>query len=324
MLYQEARPTIFDNVVGNKTTVSALKKVLCRKSKDRPHVFLFSGPTGCGKTTLARILADQLGCEGKNVFELNAANTRGIETTREISGLMQDLTFETDPKCFIFDECHELTSSAQEALLKVLEDIKEDYYFIFCTTEPKSLIPTIRNRCTEYEVCKIGIKQLETLLDHVCITHSIVLPTGIIGGVQTTPQDLMAGIASVSDGSPRTALVLLEKVIDLTIEEAIEILSMSTDNENTIQDLCKLLIQGPELRIKSFSKIIETFDKVNEDSEKIRKYLMTILAGKMSSFAAKNKIDDCRDIKNLMEIFSVNTFYGGKSQLCMMVAKACL
>ena len=114
------------------------------------------------------------------------------------------------------------------------------------------------------------------------------------------------------------------KIADLTIEEAIEILSMSTDNENTIQDLCKLLIQGPELRIKSFSKIIETFDKVNEDSEKIRKYLMTILAGKMSSFAAKNKIDDCRDIKNLMEIFSVNTFYGGKSQLCMMVAKACL
>ena len=324
MLYQEVRPSSFDEVVGNKTTISALKKVLCRKPKDRPHVFLFSGPTGCGKTTIARILAKELGCSISNTCELNAANTRGIDTTREISEFIQRLNFDVGSRCFIFDECHELTASAQEALLKILEDTPENCYFIFCTTEPKSLIPTIRNRCTEYEVCKIGVRQIEELLDHVCTITGIVVPTGIVDGVQTTPQDLISGIAANSDGSPRTAIVLLEKILGLTVEEAIEILSMSSDSENTIQDLCKLLIQSPELRIKNFSKIMETFDKINEDSERIRKYIMVFLAGKMSSFASKNKIDECRDIKHLMEVFSENTYYGGKSHLCTTIAKACL
>jgi DNA polymerase-3 subunit gamma/tau len=324
MLYQEVRPSSFDEVVGNKTTVSALKKVACRNPKDRPHTFLFSGPTGCGKTTLARILSKELGCFDGNVIELNAANTRGIDTTREIHDFVHADCFNSGPKCFIFDECHELTASAQEALLKILEDTPENCYFIFCTTEPKSLIPTIRNRCTEYEVCKIGVRQIEDLLDHVCTVAGIVPPVGIIDGVQTTPQDLIGGIAAVSDGSPRTALVLLEKVNGLTVEEAIEILSMSSDSENTIQDLCKLLIQSPELRVKNFSKIMGTFDKINEDSERIRKYMMAFLAGKMSSFASKNKIDECRDIKHLMEVFSENTFYGGRSQLCAMMAKSCL
>lgn len=329
MLYQKIRPTIFDNVIGNKTNISALKKVLCRKPKDRPHVFLFSGPTGCGKTTLARILADQLGCEGNNLVELNAANTRGIDTTREVYESVQSLCFDDGPKCFIFDECHELTSSAQEALLKILEDTPENCYFMFCTTEPKSLIPAILNRCKEatYEVCKLGINDLVKLIQYTYTTYDNSIELCVDKDGTTSPEEvneIIKVIAEESEGCPRTAISLLERINGLSTEEAIEVLAIPKELEKSFQDLCKLLIQGPDLRIKNFSKIMETFDKINEDSERIRKYLMSFLAGKMSSFAAKNKIEDCRDIKNLMKIFSVNTFYGGKSQLCSMIAEACL
>jgi len=309
-LYQEIRPTNFKDVVGNSEAVGAFMAMLRKPVDARPHAILLKGPSGCGKTTIARILAKEFGAPLESIFELNAANTNGVATVRGIAENAPLVGFGGGAKVYIFDECHEFSGKAQECLLKVIEDNPPHCYFIFCTTDPESLIPTIHNRCAEYTVRLLLDKEIRKVLVQACEKKGYDVTAGI-----------MEALVQTCDGSPRASLVALEKVVGMTdVDSAIELIINGTEQEKSILDLFNLLAMGPVARRKKWKKIITTFDAINEDSERIRFAVMTFLYNKLKKY---DNVEDAMDITHLLKIFSNTTFYGKKSLMGALIARAC-
>jgi len=266
VLYLKYRPKDFDEFVGNESTVESLKSVLERGNP--PHAFLFYGPTGCGKTTLARIVKKYLGCGDRDFHEYNVANVRGIDTIREILNQMWYAPVGGRSKIYLLDECHALTRDAQNALLKALEDTPSHVYFILCTTEPQRLLQTIRNRCTPFEVSRLARPKMLRLLKRVSEAEGLNLDGRFLGQ-----------IATMSEGSPRAALVLLDGVKDLQDENDIEkFLQSQIPDEMKFQDLIHVLLDyrlSSPARWKEVSRFLST---TREDPEKLRRALMHYLA----------------------------------------------
>lgn len=307
-LYQELRPNCLADVIGNEPTVKALDKML--GSPTRPHAILIKGPSGCGKTTLARILALAFGSDVHSMFEYNAANTNGIATIRSIAAEVGLSTLGGKPKTYIIDECHEMTGPAQEALLKVLEEPPVHCYFILCTTEPANLIETIRNRCTPYEVSRLGESYIMKLLESACQKKGFKVDGQVLQGVAIT-----------CGGSPRAALVSLEAVKDIPdVDTAFQMLVKGTAEDPKVIDLCKMMYASPEIRRQKWALIVRTLDRIEEDPERLRKSILTYLYKKLIT-AVDEK--EALDLTHLIRIFSNSVFYGGKSHLGSLVAQAC-
>lgn len=310
MLYQTVRPQNLSEIVGNSVTVGALRTMLRKPSEERPHTILLKGPSGCGKTTVARILAKEFGSIDLSTIELNAANTRGIDTIREISGSAFLIGLGGKSKTYIFDESHQLTSPAQEALLKVIEDNPPHCYFILCTTEPQNIIKTVRNRCAEYELSLLPRQEIIKVLEIVCEKKKLDID-----------KDIIEAISYTSEGSPRVALVSLEQVAEVKdVDQALELLVKGTEKDLNVIDLCKLLLANSNVRRKKWKQIIETFSNISEDPERVRRSILTFMFNKLCKC---EEIDEAKDISNLMTIFSYSVYYGGKSQLASLVMKAC-
>ncbi len=307
-VYQNVRPTDFDGISGNTSTITSLRKVLQMSPKDRPHAILFKGPSGCGKTTLARILTKQLNCQDIDILELNAANTRGIEAIREILKQVNLRPF-GEARAFILDESHQLTPAAQEALLKSLEDCPDFTYFIICTTEPEHLIKTIRNRCTEYEVNLLGSHDMTEVLARACKKASL-----------TVEADLIEGIVHVSEGSARNALVFLEQVQGMSVDEGLPLLISGTSEDPTIIELCSKLSMLPKLRKASWLPIIQMYSFLSDDPEKIRRSILGYMWRKLTEC---DEIVEAEELTYLLRLFSTSVYYGGKAQLGAIVARAC-
>ena len=209
MLYQAIRPSSFEEMIGNEAVVTALKKIIECPAELRPHAFLFAGSSGCGKTTLARIVAKALGCSDMDLRELNAANTNGIQTVRDVVASASLAPMEGPCKVIIFDESHELTGKAQEALLKSIEDTYLHVHYIFCTTDPDQLIKTIQNRCTRFDVMALRYPQMAELI----MTASEVADVPVSDNV-------LQKLIECAEGCPREAIVNLEKLRGLS-EEAL-------------------------------------------------------------------------------------------------------
>ena len=310
MLYQLVRPNNFDEIVGNTPTIGALKGIF-RQSADRhSHCILLHGPSGCGKTTIARILAEKFGSSEHSILEMNAANTRGIDTIREVQGNAHLLGMGSTTKTYIFDESHQLTHAAQEALLKIIEDNPSHCYFILCTTEPQNLIKTVRNRCSEYEVNILSSDEILELLKKAIEKLDIKIN-----------HDILEAISYTCEGCPRTALVQLEQVIDIKdVDKALELLVKGTEKDKNVVDLMKLLITAPEVRLKKWKRIIQVYSLLDDNPEKVRRAVLTFLFNKLKK---TDDIEIAKDITHLLKIFSQSVFYGGKSQLGSLVAQAC-
>ena len=120
-LYQKHRPVTLDDVVGQPVAVASVRQLLADGGV--PHVLLFSGPSGCGKTTLARILQRELECSDLDWHEINSASFRGIDTVRQIQDDLIYRPVSGRSRIWLIDEAHQVTGTAQEAMLKILEDM---------------------------------------------------------------------------------------------------------------------------------------------------------------------------------------------------------
>jgi DNA polymerase-3 subunit gamma/tau len=221
VLFRKWRPQVFEEVVGQPFVVRTLQNAL--KSGKISHAYLFSGPRGVGKTTVARILAKALNCKegllgtpcnkcsscreislgiSPDVQEIDGASNRGIE---EIRNLRENVKFMPTlglKRVFIIDEVHMLTIHAFNALLKTLEEPPRHVVFIFATTEPHKVPPTILSRCQRFDFKRIPVKDMTAHLQHVAEKEGIILEDGVI--------DL---IVKKAEGSMRDAQGLLDQVV---------------------------------------------------------------------------------------------------------------
>ncbi len=293
-LYKKHRPSDLDAVLGQTPVIKVLKEKL--KKGDMPHALLFMGPSGVGKTTIARALRKPLKCHPSEFHEVNCADIRGIDNIREIRKRMSLRPMNGQAKIWLIDEAHKLTNDAQNALLKMLEDTPGHVYFMLATTEPNKVIRTIHTRCMPFHLKPIGEKELSGLIRLVSTDEERCLEDSVI-----------EKIVEHSDGSARQALVLLDSVIHLdSEEEMLEAIEKSTMNTQAIQ-LCRLLL-NPRTSWQDISKLLKELE--GEDPEGLRRmmlgYMRSVLLGSGQPRAAF-----------IMGLFERNFFDSGNPGLAL-------
>lgn len=228
-LYHKYRPSELEALIGNEGVVKAVAAALAKN--DPPHAFLFHGPTGCGKTTLGRIVANMLGSSGGDFREVDSADFRGIDTIRELRKQSAFKPLEGTCKVWLIDECHKLTNDAQNALLKALEDAPSHVYYILATTDPQKLLPTIRGRCSQYQVRQLTETEMMKLL------RSVVKAEG-----EKLEKVVYEQIIQDSQGHPRNALQILDQVLGVEAELRLEVAAKSAETQSQAIELCRALM----------------------------------------------------------------------------------
>ena len=257
-LYLKHRPFDLDGIIGNEAVIDAVRDMV-RDVEKCPHAFLLTGGTGCGKTTLGRILAKELGSVGTDMREIDSADFRGIDTVREIRRNMQYMALESRCRVWIIDECHKMTGDAQSAFLKALEDTPNHVYFILCTTDPQKLLPTIRGRCTTLNMEPLSDTYMMRLL------RQVVKAEG-----ENLSKQIYEQIIQDAQGHPRNALQVLDQVIRVPGEKRLEIAQRTAEEQSQVIELCRALIKN-----EGWSKIRAILTGLKgQDPENIRRAVL--------------------------------------------------
>ena len=242
-LYRTYRPQTFEEVAGQEHIVKTLKNALA--TGKIAHAYLFAGPRGTGKTTMAKLFAKALNCEHglgcqcnecKNcvaitegshpdVLELDAASNNGVDEIRELIDKVKYGTILGKYKVYIIDEVHMLSTGAFNALLKTLEEPPEHVIFILATTEPHKILPTILSRCQRYDFNKVSEKDIKERIRAVLQNE----------GVEFN-EEAVELVVQLADGGMRDALSILEKVLafsgnTLNVNDILSIFALESKEE---------------------------------------------------------------------------------------------
>lgn len=253
VLYTKHRPQSFANVVGQDEVVRALQTIINKRSAQS---FIFAGPSGTGKTTLARIAARELECSERDLIEIDAATNTGVDDMRLVKGAVQFRPLYGKTRVVIIDECHSLSKNAWQSLLKVVEEPPMHAYFFFCTTEPGKVPATIKTRCVSFTLKAVSDAVLEKLVKTVAKKEGMTLLP-----------DVLSVIVREARGSPRQVLVNLSTAhSSKTKKEAAELLE-GVAEDNAVIELCRLLLTGG-----SWSRamsVVKNLEDTNPESVRI-------------------------------------------------------
>lgn len=275
------RPISFGEVVGQEPAVNALMTALDRKAAKS---FLITGPSGTGKTTLARIAASYVGCEKRNLVEIDAATHTGIDAMRSVAEAATVTALgKSGTKVYIIDEAHRLSTQAWDSLLKVVEEPPKHLFWIFCSTDPAKIPATIKTRCAPIQTANVNADDLFELLEFVTEKEEL--------DVHTDTLDL---IVEKSNGSPRQALSTLSVVCDCKDTDEAERMIVDEATSEGAYELCRAMIAR-----KPFTYTLSTLRKIeDQDAETVRRIVFAYfskvaMSGNKSSFALASKALEC-------------------------------
>ena len=229
-LYKRFRPDSIKKMIGQQAVRKTIYSML--KADEFPHCVLFHGPTGCGKTTLARCIKSELKIDRINFTEMNAATSRGIDTARDVENRMKLSAAGGGYRMWLIDECHHLTKDAQTGLLKPMEDTPPHVYLIFCTSDPTKLLPTFRGRCTDFALNLLSDAEIGKLLEKVSEQIEFELPD--------VARD---EIIRCSEGSARRALVFLDAIKHTDDEKTMIDMIYKADSKTAAIEIARKLLQ---------------------------------------------------------------------------------
>ena len=304
-LYLRWRPVRFEEVVGQEGPVRIIKNSV--KKGKAAHAYLFAGPRGTGKTSVARILAKALNCENGqsgepcntcsscqkiekgtalDIVEIDGASNRGIDKIRELREEVNFAPAELDNKVYIIDEVHMLTTQAFNALLKTIEEPPDSVTFIFATTEPEKVPATIISRCQVFEFTEIERGEIKARLRQVANSEDVKIS-----------EDALELISSRARGSMRDGLVLLEQIFsygtegEVTRNDLFELLGLT--KEEVTEKYIGALIEN---RPKEALDVLDDLESRGRDPELFLDQVLEKLRGRIKG------ADDPRRLKRLVEL----------------------
>ena len=263
-LYRKYRPDSLKKLVGQPDAVTLIEKQI--KNNNLSHAYLFSGPRGVGKTSLARIIATTLGCDPVfDITEIDAASHNKVDDIRELNDSINFIASSPGKKrVFILDEVHMLSNAASNAFLKTLEEPPEHVIFILATTEPERVLETIKSRTTHITFKRIGNDEIVSTLNEIGKNEKIKIN-----------DDVLSYIANQSDGSLRDAINLFEQTHN------------TFGNKATIDDLYSIL---GKVSIADLQQIIESIN--TQDTSKILHILKVNYSKGLQPLDILNSITD--------------------------------
>lgn len=284
-LYRKYRPKKLEDVVGQQVIIKTLtNSVLNNKIT---HAYLFTGPRGTGKTSIAKILAKIVNCESLNgvtpcdecvsctqtnlkqntdIIEIDAASNNGVDKIREIRDKVSLVPSFGKYKVYIIDEVHMLTTEAFNALLKTLEEPPKHIIFILATTEPHKIPSTILSRCQRYDFKKISITEIEKRLKYICEKEKILID-----------EEALNLVAKLSDGGMRDSISLLDQLTSYTSDKITINDVHSVYGTITEVEIYKLLDKIYNKDLASLFDIIEQYDNEGKNLIKIMELIIDFL-----------------------------------------------
>ena len=268
------RPKVWVDVTEQNSTKAILQQQL--ESGEVKNAYLFCGPAGCGKTTCARIFANEVNHLEGNPIELDAASNNGVDDVRNIIQQAKTKSLDSEYKIFIIDECHALSNSAWQAMLKIIEEPPAKSIFIFCTTDPQKIPKTILSRVQRYDFQRISqggiVKRLYYILSQ---------EWGQDADYYLNGDGALEYIAKIADGGMRDAITLMDKCLaysrDLTLENVVK--ALGTTDYDTMFKLTDYLLQlnGEESTKLAVQLIDDIFNAGKDLKTFVRQYVQFLL-----------------------------------------------
>ena len=322
-LYRKYRPIDFDNGYGQEEVVTVIKNAINNNMVS--HAYLFCGPRGTGKTTIAKIIARMVNCEGlvdgkpcgkcyncvnflnsNDIVEIDAASNNGVDEIRELRDKVNLVPSNAKYKVYIIDEVHMLTTQAFNALLKTLEEPPAHVIFILATTEPHKIPLTITSRCQKFRFTKIDSKKIVDRLREISKLENIVID-----------EDALYEIARISDGGMRDAINFLDQLVaydnkKITLDDIYKV--NGSVSYSDIYLLLKYIVDNDKIEIIKF---FDTFDNSGKDINKFVSELILFLkdvilycnAKILSDIEVKNEnivlVSGLYDSKNIYELIEI-------------------
>ena len=302
------RPKCWEDVTEQSVVKDILENQV--KTKTVQSAYLFTGPSGTGKTTSARIFASMIN-EGKgNPIEVDAASNSGVDNVRQIIEDAKRKPLDAEYKIFIVDECHSLSDSSWQALLKTLEEPPKFTIFIFCTTDPQKIPATILSRVQRYNFQKISNEGIVDRLNMILETESKESDIPI-----SWSTDSIEYIAKVSSGGMRDAITLLDKCLslshDVTLENVLKTIG-AEDYSTFITFLSALEEKEKEISIKVVEDVYNAGKDVKQFMKDFAKFILEVekytIYGNFDYVNLPNTLESNLEQLNSVDLFNVMDF----------------